>query len=267
MKLFPTLSAFRQVALMLITGSILLVNPGYTGAEPGIIPQQPTGTATKRVAIVIDDFGNNMEGTAEMLKLPIPFTVAVMPFLPSTKQDAQLAHDRGLEVILHLPMEPVRGKKSWLGPGAITTDLSSDEIHKRIVAAIDDVPFAIGINNHMGSKATADERVMKILIEICKERNLILLDSRTTPKSLIGKIADSRGVPHADNQLFFDDLYTYSHINKQMVKLKKLIHEKDEVIAIGHVGPPGKKTAQVIKEAIPVIQKEATFVPISQMVK
>ncbi len=104
-----------------------------------------------------------------MLKLPIPFTVAVMPFLPSTKQDAQLAHDRGLEVILHLPMEPVRGKKSWLGPGAITTDLSSDEIHKRIVAAIDDVPYAIGINNHMGSKATADERVMKILVEICKE--------------------------------------------------------------------------------------------------
>jgi polysaccharide deacetylase 2 family uncharacterized protein YibQ len=267
MKIFPTFAICRQVALTLITGAVLIANPGFTQAEPNLIPQQPTGAITKKVAIVIDDFGNNMEGTAEMLKLPIPFTVAVMPFLPSTKQDAQLAHDRGLEVILHLPMEPVRGKKSWLGPGAITTDLSSEEIHKRIVAAIDDVPYAIGINNHMGSKATADERVMKILIEICKERNLILLDSRTTPKSLIGKIADSRGVPHADNQLFFDDLYTYTHINKQMVKLRKLIHDKDEVIAIGHVGPPGKKTAHVIHEAIPSIQKEATFVPISQMVK
>ncbi|CAN7570281.1 divergent polysaccharide deacetylase family protein [Paenibacillus sp. LjRoot56] len=267
MKLFPTFASYRQVALTLIMGTVLIANPSFTHAEPDVIPQQPAGAITKKVAIVIDDFGNNMEGTAEMLKLPIPFTVAVMPFLPSTKQDAQLAHDRGLEVILHLPMEPVRGKKSWLGPGAITTDLSSEEIHKRIVAAIDDVPYAIGINNHMGSKATADERVMKILIEICKERNLILLDSRTTPKSLIGKIADSRGVPHADNQLFFDDLYTYSHINKQMVRLKKLIHEKDEVIAIGHVGPPGKKTAHVIHEAIPSIQKEATFVPISQMVK
>ncbi|OCT14904.1 hypothetical protein A8709_12275 [Paenibacillus pectinilyticus] len=267
MKVYPTYKGLRKVAFTLIAGSILLVNPGYVGAEPGVIPQQPEGVATKKIAIVIDDFGNNMNGTAEMMKLPIPFTVAVMPFLPSTKQDAQLAHDRGLEVILHLPMEPVRGKKSWLGPGAITTDLSSEEIHKRIVAAIDDVPYAIGINNHMGSKATADERVMKILIEICKERNLVLLDSRTTPKSLIGKIADSRGVPHADNQLFFDDLYTYSHISKQMVKLKRLIHEKDEVIAIGHVGPPGKKTAQVINEAIPAIQKEATFVTISQMVK
>ena len=95
-----------------------------------LIPAAYSETKTKKVAIVIDDFGNNMDGTAEMMNLPIPFTVAVMPFLPSTKQDAQLAHDKGHEVILHLPMEPVRGKKSWLGPGAITTDLSNDEIHK-----------------------------------------------------------------------------------------------------------------------------------------
>ncbi|MFC5447291.1 divergent polysaccharide deacetylase family protein [Paenibacillus aestuarii] len=221
----------------------------------------------KQVAIVIDDFGNNMDGTQEMLNLNIPFTVAVMPFLPSTKQDAQLAHEKGLEVILHLPMEPVRGKKSWLGPGAITTDLSNEEIRKRVIAAIDDVPYAIGINNHMGSKATADERVMKIIVEVCKERGLMILDSRTTPKSTIGKLCDQMGVPHTENQLFFDDIYTYNHISKQMVKFKKLVHDKEISIAIGHVGPPGKKTAQVIKEAIPSIQQEATFVPISKTVK
>ncbi|NEW04464.1 divergent polysaccharide deacetylase family protein [Paenibacillus sp. SYP-B3998] len=228
---------------------------------------QPPNGPTKQVAIVIDDFGNNMEGTAEMLSLPIPLTVAVMPFLPSTKQDAQLAHEKGHEVILHLPMEPVRGKKSWLGPGAITTDLSNDEIRKRVLAAIEDVPYAIGINNHMGSKATADERVMKIVVEICKEKGLILLDSKTSSKSLVGKIAGQMGVPYSENQLFFDDLYTYSHISKQMVKFKKLILQKETSIAIGHVGPPGKKTAQVIKEAIPSIQKEATFVSISKTMK
>ncbi|NOV04042.1 divergent polysaccharide deacetylase family protein [Paenibacillus sp. LMG 31457] len=249
-------------------GISLLLLPVHAGAAAGIVPNQPAvESTTKKIAIVIDDFGNNMDGTTEMLELPIPFTVAVMPFLPSTKQDAQLAHEKGHEVILHLPMEPVRGKKSWLGPGAITTDLSDDEIHKRIVTAIEDVPYAIGINNHMGSKATADERVMNILVDICKERNLILLDSRTSPKSLIGKLASQKGVPYSENQLFFDDLYTYSHISKQMVKFKKLVKDRDLVIAIGHVGPPGKKTAQVIKEAIPTLQKEATFVPISQTVK
>ncbi|SDN57719.1 hypothetical protein SAMN04487897_103223 [Paenibacillus sp. yr247] len=268
MNLLSKNAAMRQVTLTVTVGMILLLLPLHSGASVVVRPSQPaTELKTKKVAIVIDDFGNNMDGTTEMLNLPIPFTVAVMPFLPSTKQDAQLAHDKGREVILHLPMEPVRGKKSWLGPGAITTDLSNDEIHKRIVAAIEDVPYAIGINNHMGSKATADERVMKILVDICKEKNLILLDSRTTPKSLIGKLAGQKGVPFSENQLFFDDLYTYSHISKQMVKFKKLIHERDTVIAIGHVGPPGKKTAQVIKEAIPTIQKEASFVPISQTMK
>ncbi|MCY9663798.1 divergent polysaccharide deacetylase family protein [Paenibacillus alginolyticus] len=268
MNLLSKYKTARHITLTVIVGIFLLLLPLHTGASEVAMPSQHAAEIkTKKVAIVIDDFGNNMDGTKEMLDLPIQFTVAVMPFLPSSKQDAQLAHDKGHEVILHLPMEPVRGKKSWLGPGAITTDLSSDEIHKRIVAAIDDIPYVIGINNHMGSKATADERVMKILIDICKEKNLILLDSRTTPKSLIGKLAGQNGVPYSENQLFFDDLYTYSHISNQMVKFKKLIHQRDVVIAIGHVGPPGKKTAQVIKEAIPIIQKEATFVPISQTMK
>jgi polysaccharide deacetylase 2 family uncharacterized protein YibQ len=267
MILLKKSSATRQISIAVTMGISLLLLPVHSGAADSLIPNQPVvESKKKKVAIVIDDFGNNMDGTTEMLNLPIPFTVAVMPFLPSTKQDAQLAHDKGHEVILHLPMEPVRGKKSWLGPGAITTDLSSEEIHKRIVAAIEDVPYAIGINNHMGSKATADERVMTILIDICKEKNLILLDSRTTPHSLIGKMAGQKGVPFSENQLFFDDLYTYSHISKQMVKFKKFVKDRDLVIAIGHVGPPGKKTAQVIKEAIPTIQREATFVPLSQTV-
>nr|WP_261807677.1 divergent polysaccharide deacetylase family protein [Paenibacillus sp. N3.4] len=261
-------TALRRGAIPIIIGTLLLLMPLHTGASDEPTPGDPlTEAPRKQVAIVIDDFGNNMEGTTEMMTLPIPLTVAVMPFLPSTKQDATLAHEKGHEVILHLPMEPVRGKKSWLGPGAITTDLSDDEIHKRIVAAIDDIPYVIGINNHMGSKATADERVMQILVSICKERNLILLDSRTTPKSLIGKISMEKGVPYTENQLFFDDLYTYSHISKQMARFKKLLHERNSMVAIGHVGPPGKKTFQVIKEAIPSIQQEADFVTISKMVK
>ena len=70
------------------------------------------------LAIVIDDFGNNMKGTEDMLNLPVPITVAIMPFLPTSKEDAIHAHDKGHEVIIHLPLEPKKGKKSWLGPGA-----------------------------------------------------------------------------------------------------------------------------------------------------
>ena len=100
---------------------------------------------TNKVAIVIDDFGNNMKGTDKMLSLPIPLTVAVMPFLPSTKQDAIAAHKKGHEVIIHMPMEPIRGKKEWLGPKAITTDLSDEEINNRLEQAIQEIPHAIGM--------------------------------------------------------------------------------------------------------------------------
>ncbi|RXT06319.1 divergent polysaccharide deacetylase family protein [Ammoniphilus sp. CFH 90114] len=231
------------------------------------VPSFAEEEKSRKVAIVIDDFGNDMLGTEEILQLDIPLTVAVMPFLPTTKRDAEWAYKRGHEVFIHLPMEPRRGKKSWLGPGAITTDLSDEEIRKRVNQAVDQVPHATGMNNHMGSKATADSRVMRIVLEVCKERNLIYLDSKTTHKSVIPELAKEIGVPLIENHIFLDDIYKTSHIDKQFRILLKHIQHHPECIAIGHVGPPGKKTAAVLKKHIPDIQKEAEFVFVSTLVK
>ncbi|TBL81875.1 divergent polysaccharide deacetylase family protein [Paenibacillus thalictri] len=231
-------------------------------------PGQPAPQAAKKqIAIVIDDFGNDMLGTQEMMDLPIPFTAAVMPFLPTTKRDAEWAHRTGREVILHLPMEPMKGKKSWLGPKAITADLSDEEIRKRVMEALDDVPHVIGINNHMGSKITANERIMRIVLGICKERGLFFLDSRTTPKTVIPKISAELGVKTAGNDLFFDDQYTRSHISKQTRLLAKLIEKNDATIAIGHVGPPGRHTSAALKEAAPQLSQTADFVFVSKLVR
>ena len=230
-------------------------------------PEQPKPKPKHLIAFVIDDFGNNMAGTEEMLNMPVPLTVAVMPFMPSTKQDAELAHQKGHDVFVHMPMEPVKGKRSWLGPGALTTDLSDEEIRKRVEKAIDDVPHAIGMNNHMGSKVTADERIMRIVMSVIKERGLVYLDSKTTDKSVAGKVAADMGVPHAENRIFLDDQYTVPHITKQMEKICKLIDNHPVCIAIGHVGPPGKKTASVLRQYIPRIQKEAEFVTISKLIQ
>ncbi|MEY8348331.1 divergent polysaccharide deacetylase family protein [Bacillus cereus] len=230
----------------------------------GIFPLQ-TYAHTNKVAIVIDDFGNNMKGTERMLSLPIPLTVAVMPFLPSTKQDAVAAHQKGHEVILHMPMEPIKGKKEWLGPKAITTDLSNHEIEKRIEQAIQDVPHAIGMNNHMGSKVTADERIMRIILSVCKKHNLFYLDSKTNPNSVVPKIGKELGVPIVENQLFFDDVYTSSHITKQAQVLLQRIKEKPVVVAIGHVGPPGEITSHVIQSSIPKVREHADFIFLSDL--
>lgn len=219
-----------------------------------------------KLAIVVDDLGNNMGGTTEMLQLPVTLTVAVMPFLSTTKEDAERAHDMGHEVIIHIPMEPLRGKRSWLGPGAITTSLSNKEIKKRINDAIDDVPFAVGMNHHMGSKATADERVMRAVLEVCRQRGLYYLDSRTTFKTVIPKLANEIGVPYLENELFFDDVYTIRHMSKKARELEKLLHDDSVHIAIGHVGIAGKKMVRVLKEYIPIYKREATIVPLSHLI-
>nr|WP_245645128.1 divergent polysaccharide deacetylase family protein [Peribacillus loiseleuriae] len=88
-----------------------------------------------------------------MIKLPVKLTVAIIPFMPSTKEDAELASQYGHEVIVHLPMESKKGKKSWLDPGAITADLSNKEIRKRVEAAVKDVPHAVGMIHSYGFKS------------------------------------------------------------------------------------------------------------------
>ncbi|WP_369900510.1 divergent polysaccharide deacetylase family protein [Bacillus manliponensis] len=221
---------------------------------------------TNKVAIVIDDFGNNMKGTEKMLSLPIPLTVAVMPFLPSTKQDAIAAHKKGHEVIIHMPMEPIKGKKEWLGPKALTTDLSDEEITKRVEEAIADVPHAIGMNNHMGSKVTADERMMRIILSICKKHGLFYLDSKTNPNSLAKELGKELGIPVVENNLFFDDVYTSSHVTRQANVLLKKLQSEPVVIAIGHVGPPGEITSSVIQSYIPKIREKADFIFLSDLV-
>jgi len=221
----------------------------------------------RQVAIVIDDFGNRMAGTEEMLDLPIRITAAVMPFLPTTKQDAELAHKKGHDVIVHMPMEPNRGKKEWLGPGALTASMSDAEVRERVEAAIAEVPHAIGMNNHMGSKVTADERIMRVVLTVIKEHNMFFLDSRTTFKSVIPKVARELGVAVMFNDVFLDDVYTMNHITGQIRVVNKHLSSNDSCVVIGHVGAPGKKTAAALSNAIPRLKEKASFVRLSDMLQ
>ena len=236
------------------------------------VPHAAAGTprraqaASRQIAIVIDDFGNGMKGTEEMLNLPVKVTVAIMPFLPSTQRDAESAHAMGHDVIVHMPMEPVRGRASWLGPGAILASLTDDEIRRRTEAAIDDVPYAIGMNNHMGSRVTTDERVMRIVLQVCKERGLFFLDSRTSWRTVVPKVARKLGVPLLQNNVFLDDIHTDRHVSKQIASVVQELKKHPSCIAIGHVGQFGLITSGELKNAIPKLRAEATFVRLSELI-
>jgi polysaccharide deacetylase 2 family uncharacterized protein YibQ len=235
--------------------------------QPAVDKRQSDMKPDKKVAIIIDDFGNGQGGTEEMLSLPIKLTVAIMPFLPTSKTDAELAHKQGHDVIVHMPMEPKQGNPKWLGPGAITSNMSNEEIRKRVEEAIDNVPYAVGMNNHMGSKITGDERIMSIVLEVCRERGLFFVDSKTNYHSVVGKLAVQMGMPPVANNIFLDDRHTVSHVSKQMKAVETWASEHQNCVTIGHVGVQGKKTAEAIRQSITGMQNSVSFVGISDLVR
>lgn len=262
-----------SIAAVLITITALVPSaPQAVSAAPAedTHSAQPQAEKTKqlsRVAIIVDDFGNGMRGTEEMFKLPVKITVAVMPFLRSSEQDARRAHELGFDVLVHLPMEPRQGKPEWLGPGAVLTSMNDAEVRGRVEAALDNVPYAIGINNHMGSKVTGDERVMGIVLEVCKERGLFFVDSHTNYRSVAGRMARELGMPPVENHIFLDDVHSASHVAKQMKLVQERALSQKFCVTIGHVGIQGKETAAGIRSGIAGMKDKVEFVGISDLVR
>ncbi|GAE33514.1 divergent polysaccharide deacetylase family protein [Halalkalibacter akibai] len=185
-----------------------------------LISSSVIANETEQVAIIIDDFGGEVKGVDSFLTGTIPITVAVMPFMEHSTAQAEKAHEAGLEVMIHMPMEPKKGKASWLGPKAITSDLSNEEIRKRVIEAIENVPHAKGINNHMGSKIVEDERIIRVILEVCAEYGLYIVDSGTSPNSVITRLANELDIPCASRSIFLDDtLSSRQHVQKQMGSL------------------------------------------------
>lgn len=254
-----TFKALCIIILMLFTIFIHSSKNGVTKAF----------TANKHgyIAVVIDDFGNSSQGTEDMLNLDIPITAAVMPFLPTSAKDAENAHNKGHGVILHLPMEPEKGKASWLGPRGITTNLKDEEIELRVGDAIKELKYAEGINNHTGSKAMKDERVVKAVMRVAKSHGLIFLDSKTTGGSQGKKVCDELQVPYFERDIFLDNINNVKSIESQLEKATDLALKKGYAIVIGHVGPAGgHNTVTAIKNKIPAMkEKGITFVKLKDL--
>lgn len=221
------------------------------------------------IVLIIDDFGNHGDGTDEILNLDIPVTAAVMPFLPYSKSDAQAAHDANLEVILHLPMEPNFGKKEWLGKRGITCDLDNEEIKAIVYDGLKEIKHAVGINNHMGSKAIQDKRIMKDILEVAKDKNLFFIDSKTSPSSVASETASQLNVPYLARDVFLDGTKDVNHIKKQILKLGDIALKRGYAVGIGHVGVEGgKPTAKAIKSVYPTLtEKGIHFITASKLME
>jgi len=217
-----------------------------------------------RVAIVIDDMGRELASLREIHDLGIPITVAVLPYLAHSREVAEQAGAAGGEVLLHLPMEPIDMVHNDPGEGALLVTMSEEEVRAQMERNLDALPNIDGVNNHMGSRFTGDERLMRVALEsIMKRGDLLFLDSRTTADSKGYEIAADMGLMTAKREVFLDNKLDSEYIKGQLRILIERAKRDGKAIAIGH---PHEETLTAIREMAPVLEDEGvTVVPLSEL--
>jgi len=202
-------------------------------AAEGVPPGHPQLEKHGMLAIIIDDAGYNMGELQQFLDLPGPMTVAVLPNLPHSREAARRVLAAGKDLILHCPMEP-KGSEDP-GPGALRTEQSKGEIEALLAAAFASVPGAEGMNNHMGSRATADEALMRSVLGFLKREGKFYVDSRTTVETVGPRIARELGVPSTQRDVFIDADTTEAEITAAFIKGTEEAKTRGSAVLIGHV--------------------------------
>jgi len=207
-----------------------------TRAETG----RPSARKAPRgeVALIIDDMGYSLEALDDIIRLGEPITISILPYGPETQETARLAHANNLEVLLHLPLESLNDHEADADtPGMILSNMSPEEIAQSFEASLARVPFAAGVNNHMGSKFTADGALMRTLLAPVKEKGLFFVDSRTSSQSVAYAEAIRMGVPAAERNVFLDADADRSLIRSRLIELFKLAQKKGRAVGICHPFP------------------------------
>lgn len=218
-----------------------------------------TGNMAK-LAIVIDDFGYNGEGTEEMLALDIPLTVALMPFSEHSAENGEMAIAVGKEVIIHMPMQSKTGDPAWVGDTGIFCNLTDGEIAQVVAEAFAIAPYAVGMNNHMGSAVMEDSRSLGVLMSEIAQHDIFFLDSVTTGESLGAELAEKNNVPFLSRDVFLDSTDSKDEVKANLRRAAEIALANGSAVAIGHVGPEG---GMVTVEAIAELQGELEGLGIS----
>jgi uncharacterized protein len=204
-----------------------------------------------RLAIVIDDLGNDRAQADSLFRLAYPLTISVLPHEANSGEIAEEAHRRGYQVMLHLPMASsagATGEAVELHPGMVSAD-----VEKTFSAMLDTVPYAAGVNNHEGSLGTADQKLMDELMPLLHERNLFFIDSRTTAATVAETAARAASVATGRRNVFLDDEQTVPAIRKQFDLAIRDAREKGFALAIGH---PHPETLEVLNEMLPEAERQ-----------
>ncbi|TWA89923.1 hypothetical protein FBY14_105227 [Azospirillum brasilense] len=215
------------------------------------------------IAIVIDDMGVDRKRSNRTVSLPAPLTLAWLPYAHELPAQARAARAAGHELMLHLPMEPSGSADP--GPQALRVSLDKGEILRRTKAALDSFDGYVGVNNHMGSRFTADSAAMAPVLGEIARRGLLWLDSRTTAKSAGLTLARELQMPFAGRDIFLDNEMTVPAVRSQLAKTEQVARSQGYAIAIGH---PHDATIDALASWMPEVQKRGfVLVPVSAVVR
>jgi polysaccharide deacetylase 2 family uncharacterized protein YibQ len=188
------------------------------------------------IALIIDDIGFSFSRTGLFLDLKVPITFSILPRLVHSRDLAYEIRDKGHEIMLHQPMEPLSSHMDP-GPGALYVGYGAMRIADIVEENIGNVPFAAGVNNHMGSKFTECPREIKETLKVVRKKDLFFVDSLTSSRSMGYKTARGLHMPAACRNIFLDNVPHESDILIQLEKLKKHAQKYSRAIGIGHPFP------------------------------
>ena len=232
----------------------------------GILSSKSDVNHKGTICLIIDDFGYAHNETIDgYFSMDKDFTVAIIPGHIYSQSIGGIADSLGFEIIIHMPMEPYNYDNLSEKGFILSESLNANEVEERIDLAFLEIPMAVGMNNHQGSKAMANLQLMKNMARSLKKRDKFFLDSFTNPESR-GFITMRRfGVKTELRQVFLDHIEDTLYIQNQLDSLVQLSHSMDVAIGIGHVKPI---TLEILKREIPRLKSEGyRFVPPSKIVR
>lgn len=223
------------------------------------VNHQPEG----RLAIIIDDMGEQHRIGHALLDLDLPLSFSFLPFASHTRDLLQSARQKKRDILLHLPMEPENPK--WdPGRGALYTTMTPTRIKMTIAADLTAVPGAIGVNNHMGSRFTADRKAMITCLTFIDRRGLFFIDSLTSNTSVVSDLARSSGFKIARRDIFLDNRKNVEAIKANIVTLVKIARQYGQSIGIGH---PYQETLEALRQSHDILHQKVKVVAVHQLVE
>jgi polysaccharide deacetylase 2 family uncharacterized protein YibQ len=244
----------------LLIGAALILSAASLIAEETLDAQE-----TYKIAIIIDDLGNNLHQGQKLIDMPYQLTYSFLPQRPYSKRLAKMAASYGKEVMVHLPMQSA-GRMD-LGSGALTLELTQKEFQESVQVSINSVPHARGVNNHMGSLLTQHPGHMSWLMEVLSNRddNFYFVDSKTTALTVAGQIAREHYVPSIARDVFIDSSKKEEDIRHQLRYLKKIAARKGFAVAIAH---PYPSTIRLLSDYLPtLLEYNIEVVPVAKLIE